>query len=166
MVTMKRDAKWFGSALTMAFLAIVALFVSPALASNCCCYAPPAAKATFSSSVRSHHVAPAQSGDSCCEDERASVKSAASHSQSDKISHVSCVKNRCACSHLDAPVFVSSDSASHLLSFPAAIAPRVAPFALSFEEDARLAPCFDAASRPRSPSWRSLSGRAPPVASL
>lgn len=155
----------------MAFLAIVALCVSPAFAWSCCCSAAqttvparPSAKigARMMAPVMPHCVMP------CCANDhvtppQAQVKSTTSASHIvNATGSVSIVKSKCECSHDDASPVVSGVTA-HSFSAPVALAMPIRALAFSFEEDARFAPCFHIAARPRSPGWRSSPGRGPPT---
>ena len=160
---MKHGTKWFSSALTMAFLAIVALFVSPALAWSCCCSSQSVASSLIASrkadsrpsTLPSHCIRP------CCahEDERVTSVGAASSHRRD---HVAVVKAKCHCSHdADTPAVIGVSSHSFFAHI--ALAMPIRALVVSSVEDVRTLPCFVGVTRPRSPGRRSSCGRGPPV---
>ena len=139
---MRTKAKWLQSATMMAFLAIVALFVSPALALACCCHdAPPAVAALHchdesAAAPASHHV-------------EVGAQYAAIHDDCD-----------CDSATTDA-AFVASDNARFFA--PLAVVVPAQKSLFSFVADARRAHPAHFAARPRLPDRTLFSGRAPPA---
>ncbi|RYX85082.1 hypothetical protein EON83_07495 [bacterium] len=153
----------------MAFFAIVALCVSPAFAWSCCCNAEQTVAMSATSSAKSSSPKLASARHCalpCCEkaesDAPTVMKAPASQSVH-SMGHGAVVKSKCDCSHDDGSSLVSAVSSAQSFVGIGALAMPVQAFTLSFEEDARFAPCFDVAARPRSPGGRSSSGRGPPV---
>ena len=160
---MRHGTKWFSSALTMAFLAIIALFVSPALAWSCCCNSqPPTASIVASQKVQSRLAPmPSHCVRPCCahEDEAMTSVGAAS---SRWAGHVTTIKAKCHCSH-DADIPTATSVSPYSFSAPVALAMPLRAVVFSYAEDARTLPCFAVAARPRSPGRRSSCGRGPPI---
>lgn len=162
---MRHGTKWFSSALAMAFLAIVALFISPALAWNCCCSALPAissAQASRKIQSRLATIPPPCVRPCCAHEEEHTASVSAPPSSHQLAAHVAVVKAKCNCSHdADTPTIAGVSSQS--FSAPVAIAMPLGAIAFFYVEDVRTLPCFAVAARPRSPGQRSSCGRGPPI---
>lgn len=160
---MRHGTKWFSSALAMAFLALVALFISPALAWSCCCNSlPVSASAATSQKTQARLAAlPPHCARPCCAREEEKVASASVTAPS-SVHHVAVVKAKCDCSHDDSTPVVAG-VASHSFSATVALAIPLRAFVFSFAEDARTLPCFAVAAQPRSPGLRFTCGRGPPI---
>ena len=140
---MRTKARWLQgaqrSATMMAFLAVVALLVSPALALACCCDdAPPAI-----------HSAVAAQNLHC-------------HDAGAVAAHHATIRANCDCdSVLADATFVTSDNARFFAPIFAVVPAQTSP--ISFVADARRAHYAHFAARPRAPDRTSIRGRAPPA---
>lgn len=149
---MRSQAKWFRSATMMAFLAVVALFVSPVLALACCCDSD-----TIPQTTRLVQSAPAPHG--CCPSE--AVSQPVTYPQTLACAEYSAP---CGCHHeLQNAPFTALDSQVFTAFLLVALALPSSAFEFSFTEDVRLAVFNHASARPRSPDINSASGRAPPA---
>lgn len=139
---MRTQAKWLQSATMMAFLAVVALFVSPALALACCCHgAPPAV-----------HSAVIEQSAHCHDADAVAAKCAS-------------VRANCDCDSAVADVtLVASDNARFFAPIFVALPAQTPLF--SFVADVRRASYAHFAARPRLPDHSFASGRAPPALAL
>lgn len=149
-----KHAKWFPSATMMAFLAVVALFVSPVLAFGCCCHSAPHSAVSISPQTASH---------ACC-DEKKGAQKAENHAHHSQLCAV--VTSVCDCDNgSQNRAFTALDSS--VFQFSSALeASQNHKFEFAFVADVRRAAYFCADARPRSPDRTSAPGRAPPVFAL
>ena len=161
--TMQPQAKWFFPATAMAFLALVALFVSPVLALGCCCGSS-LHPSVLSVASTSHHGA-GKAAHGCCAEEEAAEHHAGNNGATNQ--DCSVVKSVCSCdSAVNDQPFVAADSSVFSSFAPVFATLPVSPFVFQCVKGVRLAPTTDHAVWPRSADRSAHSGRAPPALAL
>ena len=150
----------------MAFFAIVALFVSPVLAWNCCCTAH-ASTSSPHSLVQNLAVESTSSGaHSCCPSEMApAVKSETLSKAKSSVLSCAIIQNVCHCEEHSPEVFTLSDQFSSF-QFAPVILVATPPATFSPIESERLVTYFGVTARPRGPDNRTRSTRGPPTSLL
>ncbi len=168
---MQTTKRWFQTATMMAFLAIVALFVSPAFAWDCCCTSEKVVSyQSTQSTLRINAVQVADKGNhSCCAEAMVATKTVANAQRISELKDAaptcSAIKPICECDKNAPAVFALSD---HSSSFqPVLLALIATPYTLSSPvESTRPAVYANVSARPRGPDIRARSSRGPPTSLL